>query len=310
MSTIVDLSPTPSSPAAEPSLAARAADVHAMGLGLLAIAAFALTLPMSRIAVRSLDPWFVGLGRGAVAGVLALGYLVAIRARLPSRVQLRGLAAAALGVVFGFPMLASWAMSRVPASHGGVVLALVPLATAIAATRIAGERPSPRFWLAGVVGSGLVVAFALRRSGLVLEPGDLALLGAVVMAAIGYAWSGRLSRELGGATVISWMLVLSLPITLPAAWILRPTDVGSIGIGPALAFGYLAVVSQYVGFFPWNRALALGGIARVGQLQLVQPFLTVLASTVLLGEPLTFATLGFAAAVVLTVAFGRSADRR
>ena len=274
--------------------------------GLLGVLSFSLTLPATRVAVAYLDPTVVGLGRALVAAVLAAVLLKATRQRLPTRVELHSLAIVACGVILGFPFLSAWALRQVPAAHGAIVIGLLPLATAFAAAVRVGERPSWQFWLASVAGSAIVIVFALVSGG-GLHMADLALLGAVAAGALGYAEGGRLARTLGGWQVISWALVLAAPfISIPvgiALW-----QHGAAAPPSAwLAFGYVAVVSQFLGFFAWYRGLALGGVARVSQIQLLQPFLTLVASALLLHEQVTLATVLVALVVMLTVALGRRA---
>lgn len=277
-------------------------------LGLLAVAAFALTLPTTRHAVRFFDPVFVGLGRAVGAALLAAIYLLASGARRPSRAQLGQLGIIAGGVVVGFPLLSAWAMRFVDASHGGVVLGILPLATALAGAWMAGERLPARFWAVAAAGTALVTGFALSHSHGALAPADLALLGAVAAAAIGYAAGARLARSLGGLAVISWALLLSAPFLIGPVALHAPATLAA----PAsawLAFAYVMVVSQFLGFLAWYRGLALGGIARVGQTQLLQPILTILASGVLLGEPGDAATWLVAGLVLALVAVGRRVSR-
>jgi drug/metabolite transporter (DMT)-like permease len=274
--------------------------------GLLGVLSFSLTLPATRVAVAYLDPTVVGLGRALVAAVLAAVLLKATRQRLPTRAELRSLAIVASGVILGFPFLSAWALRQVPAAHGAIVIGLLPLATAFAAVRV-GERPSWQFWLASLAGSALVIIFALVSGGGGLHMADLALLGAVAAGALGYAEGGRLARTLGGWQVISWALVLAAPfISIPvgiALW-----QHGAAAPPSAwLAFSYVAVISQFLGFFAWYRGLALGGVARVSQIQLIQPFLTLVASALLLHEQVTLATVLVALVVMLTVALGRRA---
>lgn len=273
--------------------------------GLVGVAAFSLTLPATRAAVASLDPFFVALGRALVAGLLAAGVLAITRSRVPTRAEWRLLIPSALGVVFGFPLFTTWAMTSVPATHGAVVLAILPLATGAAAAIVARERPSVGFWAVGVAGSALVVAFALREGGGGLHAADLALLAAVASAAFGYALGARAAATLGGWQSISWSLVLCLPVLLPLVPFLAPREPAVVGAGAWMGFAYVAIVSQYVGFFAWYHGLAAGGIAKVGQLQLLQPFMTLVASALLLGEALTLEALAFALGVVVLVAIGR-----
>ncbi|OAB55146.1 hypothetical protein AY600_19100 [Phormidium willei BDU 130791] len=304
------------------SAAATAAERRGLLFGLLGVAAFAVTLPATRLAVAELPVWGVGFGRGALAGLAALALLLVLRPPRPRRRDLPALALTSLGVVFGFPLLTTWAMQSVPAAHGGVVIGILPLATALAGALVAGERPSTGFWGTALLGSVAVIAFALldapagprgalpgaTRSGPTLSAGDLALLAAVAAAALGYAQGARLSQRLPGWAVISWALVLALPVMLPAAllsWLAAPGAWSTASAAAWSGFVYLALISQLAGFFAWYRGLALGGVARVGQIQLLQPFLTLIAAAWLLAEPITAATLVFASLVVGLVALGR-----
>jgi drug/metabolite transporter (DMT)-like permease len=283
------------------------AETRGMAYGFLGVLAFSLTLPATRVAVAAFDPTVVGLGRALVAAGLAAVLLLLTRQRWPSRAQWRSLVIVAAGVILGFPLLSAWAMSRLPAAHGAVILGLLPLATALAGALRAGERPSRGFWVAGVAGSATVVAFAVSMGAGDIQPADLALFAAVLAAALGYGEGGRLAREMGGWQVISWALVLAAPfIAVPVFLALgKPTPPAPWSAW--LSFGYVAVVSQFLGFFAWYRGLALGGVARVSQLQLLQPFLTFLASALLLGEQITLLMLGAALLVLVTVALGRKA---
>jgi drug/metabolite transporter (DMT)-like permease len=289
----------------------RAAESKGMLLGLAGVAIFSLTLPMTRIAVRELDPAFVTLGRALGAAVLSAAWLgwrrSPARAR-PARTDLPALAMVVLGCVLGFPLLTSIAMKSLPAAHGAVLVGALPLCTALYAALRGYERPSRGFWVLALLGSSLVAAFALLQGGGRLQRADLAMLAAVALAAAGYAEGARLARRLGGLEVISWALLLAAPF---AAVLLAACDAGQFrrlaGVTPGawLAFGYVTVFSMYVGFYFWYRGLALGGMARVGQTQLLQPFLTLGAAAALLGETLAPANCAFALAVIATVALGR-----
>lgn len=273
-------------------------------LGLLGVLAFSGTLPATRAAVAYLDPVFVGLGRALVAAVLAAAVLAATRTPWPPRELWGRLVVVALGVVVGWPVLSALAMRHVPAAHGAVVAGLLPLATALAGAAIAHERPSRRFWACAIAGSAVVVAFALWEGGGTLQPADLLLVAAVAAAAVGYAEGARLSRILGGWQVISWVLVLSAPVLVLPVWLVAG---GRIPDAPPTAwagFAYVALISMFLGFFAWYRGLALGGIAAVGQLQLLQPFFTIIASAWLLGEAVDGATYLAAALVVAAIAMG------
>ncbi|GAB4232134.1 MAG: DMT family transporter [Methyloligellaceae bacterium] len=275
--------------------------------GLGGVFIFGLTLPATRVAVTGLDPWFVGLGRGVLAGLAAALLLAVTRQGFPPRESWRALALTAAGVVLGFPLFATIAMQHVPAAHGGVVLAILPLATAAAGVIVGREKPSAAFWLCGAAGTLAVLAFTwIDGDGLgAIHQGDLPLLLAVVCAAAGYAAGGELSRRLDSWLVISWALVISVPFLL-LLLVLRAAPIDWNAAPQAWAgFFYLAFFSQFIGFFAWYRGLALGGVAKVGQIQLLQPFVTLFAAALLLGEHLTLPRIAFAALVVLIVALGR-----
>jgi drug/metabolite transporter (DMT)-like permease len=273
--------------------------------GFLGVLAFGLTLPAVRYVIDYFDPLFIALGRAVVAGIVALILLVLSKQPLPDKKQGLQLVIIALGVVIGFPVLSTWAMQTVPASHGGVVLGIAPLATAVVGVLISNDRPSIGFWLAGIAGSVMVVIYSLQSGGGVFQLGDIALLGAILSAAIGYAMGGQLSKALGGWQVICWALVISLPFISVPAWQYMPTNMAQIPNNIWLGFLYLALVSQLFAFFVWNKGLALGGVARVSQTQLVQPFVTIIASVLLLNETLDTATIVFALLVVSTVAISK-----
>ena len=283
----------------------RGAETRGLAWGFVGVVAFSLTLPATRAAVQGLDPWFVAIGRCCLAGLVALPVLLLTRARRPTREEWRSLALSTVGIVFGFPLLMTWALTRVPAAHGAVVLALLPLATAAAAAWVAQERPSAGFWIAATAGSLAVVAFTLRAGGGALRAADGALLAGLATAALGYALGARAARTLGGWRAISWTLVLCLPLLLPVTFLTAPRDLAAIPGQAWAGFLYVALVSQYVGFFAWFHGLALGGIARVGQLQLLQPFLTIAASALWLHEQVDASLVGFAIIVAVIVAIGR-----
>ena len=257
--------------------------------GALGVLAFSLSLPATRMAVAGgLPAGFVGIGRGAVAGLLALATLVVMRQPLPARRTLPRLALMVVGVVVGWPVLTALALAQVPASHGIVVTGLLPAATAAMAVLRAGERPSALFWLAAVAGLACVLAFAAAQGAGSFEHADALLLAAVVLCAVGYAEGAVLARELGGVQVICLALVLVLPLTL--AITLAQLDPAALGRATPAAwagFAYVSVVSSFAGFFAWYRGLALGGVARVGQTQLAQPVLSLAWAWLLLGEAVT-----------------------
>jgi drug/metabolite transporter (DMT)-like permease len=271
-----------------------------LALGALGVLAFSFTLPATKLAVSGgLDGPFVGVGRSVVAGLLAAAYLVAVRAPVPSRAQWRSLAIVGLGVVLGFPVLTALALEVEATANAAVVVALLPAGTAIAAVLRAGERPTGRFWLAAGMGSAATVAFVLTRGVGGLHAADALLLGAVVLCALGYAEGGALARDLGGARTICWALVGLLPLTTAVTLALAAPH----GTATAWAgFAYVAVVSMFLGFFAWYAGLARGGVARVGQVQLAQPVLTLGWAALVLGERVTPPTAAAALVVLACVA--------
>jgi len=299
--------------AAAPSAGAgrqRASSGQGYAYGLLGVAIFSLTLPMTRVAVAEMDAVLVALGRALLAALPAAALLWLTGSRLPAPALWPGIALAAVGVVAGWPLASTLAMQTVPASHGAVVNGLLPLATAAFAAWRSGERAPLAFWAWAAAGAALVMAFALREGHGQLQAGDLWLLAAVVLGGLGYSEGARVARTLGGWRTICWVLVASAPLlVLPTAWLAlqveRPPSVPALG-----AFAYLAGFSMFLGFFAWYRGLAAGGIARVGQVQLLQPFLTVAAAALLFGEPVSAATFIFAAAVIAVIAAGRRAAGR
>ncbi|MEE1928250.1 DMT family transporter [Streptomyces sp. TRM 70351] len=265
-----------------------------LGWGLLGVAAFSLTVPFTRVIVDdgAMPPLFVGSGRAVVAALLAAVVLAATRQRLPRGRQWGRLLLVAGGVVLGFPVLTSYALTTASAGHGAVVIALLPAATAVTAVLRGRERPPTRFWATAVVSAGAAVAFAASQGGGFSGPrwSDLLLFGAVVAAAIGYAEGGLLARELGAWQTVSWALVLSAPLTVLLAVHAMARQPPDATAADWAAFAYLAVVSMYLGFFAWYRGLAMGPMAQVSQVQLVQPVLTICWSVLLLGERVTWAT--------------------
>ncbi len=285
--------------------------------GGLAVLCFAMTPVATRAAVAGgLDPFFVGSGRAFGAALLAAPLLLLTRQPWPGRGHLGRLLVVMAGLTVGFPLLTAWAMQFVPAAHVAVIFGLLPLATAVAAALRAGERPSPSFWVSASVGGLLVSGFAWHQADHHWQPADWALFVAVILTAFSYADGAVLARTLGGWQVISWTLTLASPLTgavmlltltarHQAVW--RTLTSGTVPAAALLGFAYVTVFSQWLGFFAWYRALALGGVARISQLQLLMPFATILAAALLLGEPLRAATILTALAVGATVVAGRRA---
>jgi len=256
-------------------------------LGCVGILAFSFSFPATKLALDGFDPWLVAFGRAAVAGLLAAAYLRFVRAPRPSALQWRRLAIVAGGVIVGFPLFTSLALVTSDSAHGAVVIAILPAATALAAVARAGERPGPGFWLAATAGLGIVLAFVLYEGSGALGAADAFLLLGTACCALGYAEGGALARELGGARTISWALVAALPLTALVATSVAAINPPAAGASAWFGFGYIAVVSMFLGFFAWYAGLARGGVARIGQVQLCQPLLTVLWSALVLGERLT-----------------------
>jgi len=277
-----------------------------MLLGLIGVTIFGGTLPMTRVALEGFSPLFITLCRGVIAAAAASAALILLRRPFP-RDHLPALAGVGLGAVFGFPIFSSIALQTIPASHGGVVLGILPLLTSIFAALVDGERPGPLFWLCGVTGSALVVAFSLRESGFHLGPGDFWLFLAAISASFSYVLSGKLARVLPGWEVIGWALVLCAPFTLVGTLLVAGTGVHAPGFAEHGALLYLGLMSMFGGFIFWNAGLALGGIARVAQVQLFQTFVTLAVAALLLGETIGASTVGFAFAVAFVVWLGRKA---
>lgn len=277
-------------------------------LGLLGVVIFAMTLPMTRLAVgpaddAQLSPMFVTAGRAGLAGILSVLYLLAVRAPRPRRAQLPAFAVCALGTVVGFPFFMGLALREVDAMHAAVITGVLPLGTAVAAALHFRQRPSAGFWACAVLGCALVLAFAALQGSGRLSAADGLLLLSVASASIGYVAGARLSAQMRAEQVICWVLVLSLPVTLPlmlASWPASPVRV-SAWVG----FAYVTLFSMWLGFFAWYRGLALGGTVRVSQVQLLQPFLALLFAVPVLGERLEAMTVLFSLAVIAIVFVGR-----
>ena len=272
--------------------------------GFIGVLAFSFTLPFTRVAVAGMSPLFIGAGRAVIAAALAAVALAVMRQHLPNRVQWGRLAIVAGGVVFGFPLLTSYALTQVPASHGAVVIAILPAATAVMAVLRGHERPPRSFWIFAALGAVVALVFASIQGGGFGHLGwaDLLLFGAIISAAIGYAEGGLLSRELGSWQTVSWALVLSAPVMLVLTIV-------SIAIEPPhatpiewTAFAYLAAVSMFLGFFAWYRGLAIGPMAQVSQVQLIQPVMTIGWAALILHEQLTLPTVLGGLAVIVCAA--------
>ena len=275
--------------------------------GAVGVLAFSVSLPATKLAIRDLDPVFVSIGRAVIAGTLAAVVLLLSRATVPSLTQIRQLVIVSAGVVFGFPLLTGYALKHVPSAHGSVVIGILPAATAALGVLRNRERPSPVFWAAALMGSAIVIRFSLRHGTGGFELADVMLLGAVACAAVGYVEGARLAAELGGTRVICWAVVIALPLTIPITVYAGEQAGVHAGATAWIAFGYLGVVSMFLGFFAWYRGLHEGGVARVSQVQLAQPGLSLMWAALLLGEHLDAAAILATAAIVGCVAVAQRA---
>ncbi len=281
--------------------------------GLTGVVIFSGSLPATRLAVTGFDPVFLTVARASIAGLLALALLFLFRQKRPARDDLTSLFIVSLGVVVGFPLLTALALRHVTSAHSIVFVGLLPLATAIFAVLRGGERPRPVFWLFSCLGSALAAGFSLSNSfasGIETSlTGDLLMLGAIIVCGLGYAEGAALSRKLGGWQVISWALVLSLPVMLPLAFVSGPDTLAGIAPQAWGGLAYVSLFSMLIGFIFWYRGLALGGIAAVGQLQLLQPFFGLVLAASLLNEDVSPAMIAVTMVVVLCVAGARKFAR-
>jgi drug/metabolite transporter (DMT)-like permease len=270
--------------------------------GFIGVAIFSGSLPATRVAVADFDPVFLTIARAAIAGVLALALLVLLPQKRPDRNDLASLLLVALGVVVGFPLLTALALEHITSAHSTVFIGLLPLATAIFGVLRAGDNPRPVFWLFSVAGSALVAGFALTQDLSASWTGDILMLAAIIVCGLGYAEGGKLSRKLGGWQVISWALVLSLPVIAPLALYTMPATFTDVGQPAWIALAYVSLFSMLIGFVFWYRGLAQGGIAAVGQLQLLQPFMGLMLAATLLQEEVSWPMVAVSIAVVACVA--------
>ncbi len=275
-------------------------------LGVVGVTCFSLTLPATSIAVPYFGTTIVGLGRAVIAGIIVAIVLLVRKERLPSVRQFKSLMTVSFGAVLGFPLLTSWAMTSLPVSHGAVELALLPLATAGFAIFRAGERPSLKFWLSSVIGAIAVIIYASHLGLGQLHMADLALLAAVLILGLSYAEGGQLSKELGSWQVIAWAILIAAPFFIIPVFLSFTADMLQAPATAWLSLFYLAVVSQFLAYVAWYGGMAMGGIARVSQIQYVQPFLMILFATLFLNESITSFTVVVAMIVVLSVIVGKN----
>ncbi|QDL56167.1 DMT family transporter [Rhodoferax aquaticus] len=277
--------------------------------GLLGVLIFSGSLPATRVAVQAFDPVFLTVARAAIAGLLAAALLLIGQEKRPSRAQVLPLVLVSLCVVLGFPLLTALALRHVTSAHSIVFIGLLPLSTAIFGVLRGGERPKPAFWVFSCLGSAMVVGFAVLQGISASFVGDALMLAAIVVCGLGYAEGARLSRTLGGWQVISWALVISLPVMLALALALQPATLEGVGTGAWLGLAYVSLFSMLIGFVFWYRGLAQGGIAAVGQLQLLQPFFGLALAATLLHESVSalmlLATVGIIACVFAARRFAK-----
>jgi drug/metabolite transporter (DMT)-like permease len=272
------------------------------GSGFLGVIIFSGSLPATRVAVADLSPMFLTSARAVIAALLGVVFLFALRQTRPERRDIFPLTLAAIGGVVGFPLLTALALQHITAAHSIVFIGLLPLATAIFGVLRGGEQPKPAFWLFSIVGAAAVAGFALYGSEGGTLVGDLLMIAAILVCGLGYAEGATLSRRLGGWQVISWALLLSLPIMAVIALFTLPNTWSNIGVPAWIGLVYVSIFSMMVGFIFWYRGLALGGIAGVGQLQLLQPFFGFLLAAIFLGEPIAWTMIASTVIVVVCVA--------
>jgi drug/metabolite transporter (DMT)-like permease len=277
--------------------------------GFLGMLIFSGSLPATRLAVADIDPVFLTVARATIAGLIGLALLLLMRSKRPAGGDLISLVVIALGVVVGFPLLTALALKHVTSAHSMVFIGLLPLSTAIFAVLRGGERPKPAFWLFSILGSLLVAGFAIAQGVTASPLGDSLMFAAIVVCGLGYAEGAALSRRLGGWQVICWALTVSLPVMLVATVLLMPVSPGSIGPSALGGLVYVSLFSMLIGFIFWYRGLAQGGIASVGQLQLLQPFFGLVLAALLLHEPVTAGMFAVTAGVILCVAVARKFAR-
>ncbi|TGQ69371.1 DMT family transporter [Mesorhizobium sp. M00.F.Ca.ET.186.01.1.1] len=277
--------------------------------GFIGVLIFSGSLPATRVAVADFAPIFLTSARAAIAGLLGLALLLVFREKRPGRGDLVSLVVVALGVVVGFPLLTALALKHVTTAHSIIFVGLLPLATAVFGVLRGGDRPRPAFWLFSCVGSALVAGFALSQGVTASPLGDGLMLGAIIACGLGYAEGAALSRRLGGWQVICWALVLSLPIMLVLSFATLPPSFAGVGSGAWIGLAYVSLFSMLIGFIFWYRGLAQGGIAAVGQLQLLQPFFGLALAATLLHEQVSpmmvVVTLGVVACVFGAKKFAR-----
>jgi drug/metabolite transporter (DMT)-like permease len=269
--------------------------------GFIGVVLFSGSLPATRMAVLAFDPVFVTLARASIAGILALVTLMVFKEKRPERKQLGSLYIVAIGCVVGFPLLSALALQHITSAHSIVFIGILPVSTAVFGIIRGGERPKPIFWLFSALGSLLVIGYALAQ-GLTASPlGDVLMILSVILCGLGYAEGAKLTKTLGGWQVISWALVLSLPLMLPLTFIYLPSSFDAVPMGAWASLAYVSLFSMFIGFVFWYKGLAQGGTATIGQLQLLQPFFGLALAAWLLHEQVSVGMLTVTVGVILCV---------
>ncbi|MGX5684409.1 DMT family transporter [Chryseobacterium cucumeris] len=270
--------------------------------GFIGVVLFSGGLPATKLAVMEMSPIFVTIVRAAVAGILALIVLWLGKEKRPVKKDLIPLLLVSLGCVVGFPLLSALALQYLTSAHSIVFLGMLPLATAVFGVMRGGEKPHPVFWFFSITGSLLVISYAVSQGISASPVGDILMLLAVILCGMGYAEGAKLSKTLGGWQVISWALVLALPVMIPLFFIYFPDDIENVSFQGWFGMAYISLFSMFLGFIFWYKGLAQGGIATVGQLQLLQPFFGLALAAWLLHEQVSLGMLGVTVGVILCVA--------
>ena len=276
-----------------------------MLIGVIGITMFSLTLPFTQMAVKELSPFFVAFSRATIAGFCALILMILGKYKLPTKNQIKRLIIIAIGIVYGFPIFTSMAMTTLPSSHSGIVLGILPLTMSVLAAIRYKEKASLAYWITSIIGASLVISYAFIDNNGFLIKEDLWLLFAILFVSIGYSEGGNLSKEMGSIAVVSWALVLTLPFNIIATYFFYETSFSSVSLQALISLSYVGLFSMYIGFFFWYKGIAIGGISRVGQVQLIQPFLTIVAAFFLTNEKITFLNILFAIMVLVVIIVGK-----
>ena len=280
-------------------------ETKGMLIGVIGITMFSLTLPFTQMAVKEMSPFFVAFSRATIAGFCALILMILGKYKLPTKNQIKRLIIIAIGIVYGFPIFTSMAMTTLPSSHSGIVLGILPLTMSVLAAIRYKEKASLAYWITSIIGASLVITYAFIDNNGFLIKEDLWLLFAILFVSVGYSEGGNLSKEMGSIAVVSWALVLTLPFNIIATYFFYETSFSSVSLQALISLSYVGLFSMYIGFFFWYKGIAIGGISRVGQVQLIQPFLTIFAAFFLTNEKITFLNILFALMVLVVIIVGK-----